>query len=299
MTRTLLLGSLLAVVSFGSAASHVTRDPTATLATASLADTVVQIRAGDRVVIENLVGRLSVGAREGSQLELRSDDEGSSLTARRSGSIVRIAPDARKGRRRSVDASIRLPASVDLEVRGRSLDLVIEGMAGRIEVDNVSGSIWIEAATGPVRVRTIEGDIDIVGARGSVSASSQSDDVRLRDVIGLVDVHSGDGDLELMDIRSSSVRAETQDGDIDFSGVVEDGGEYGFFVHDGDATIAIPAETNARVEVSTFDGEFESEFPVVLQRFTGGREFDFSIGEPRARIEIQVFDGEIRLRQRR
>jgi hypothetical protein len=47
--------------------------------------------------------------------------------------------------------------------------------------------------------------------------------------------------------------------------------------------------------VSTFDGDFESEFPVLIERFTGGREFDFTIGEPLARIEIQVFDGEIRL----
>lgn len=263
------------------------------------ADTVVSIRPGDRVVLENLVGSVSVGSWGRSELEVRTDDRGSTVMVRRSGSAVRVLPDDSKGRRRSVDASIRLPASVDLRVSGRALDVVIEGMEGRIEVDNVRGNVRIDGAAGAVRVRTIEGDIDVSRARAGVTASSQSDDVRLREVSGDVDVHSGDGDLELMDIRSSSVRAETQDGDIDFSGVIEDGGEYGFFVHDGDATIAIPAETDARVEVSTFDGEFESEFPVVLERFTGGREFDFSIGEPRARIQIQVFDGEIRLRRRR
>lgn len=262
-------------------------------------DTVVAIRPGDRVVLENLVGRVSVGTWGRSELEVRTDDRGSTVMVRRSGSTVRVLPDDSKGRRRSVDASIRLPAPVDLRVSGRSLDVGIEGMEGRIEVDNVRGSVRIDGAGGSVRIRTIEGDIDVSRARAGVTASSQSDDVRLRDVAGDVDVHSGDGDLALMDIRSSSVRAETQDGDIDFSGVIEDGGEYGFFVHDGDATIAIPADTDARVEVSTFDGEFESEFPVVLERFTGGREFDFSIGEPRARIQIQVFDGEIRLRRRR
>jgi len=55
---------------------------------------------------------------------------------------------------------------------------------------------------------------------------------------------------------------------------------------------------NARVRVSTFDGDFESDFPVVIERFTGGREFNFAIGEPRASIVIEVFDGEIRLRRR-
>lgn len=293
MARTLL--SVVAALAVASPGVH-RPAPTVPLVPA---DTVVSMRPGDRVVLENLVGRVSVGVWGRSELEVRTDDRGSTLMVRRSGSTVRVLPDDSKGRRRSVDASIRLPAPVDLRVSGRALDVVIEGMEGRIEVDNVRGSVRIDGAGGAVRIRTIEGDIDVSRARAGVTASSQSDDVRLHEVAGDVDVHSGDGDLELMDIRSSSVRAETQDGDIDFSGVIEDGGEYGFFVHDGDATIAIPAETDARVEVSTFDGEFESEFPVVLERFTGGREFDFSIGEPRARIQIQVFDGEIRLRRRR
>lgn len=299
MKLVLLLGSAMTLGSATVLAGSAATTTVGTVETqAAVRDTVVPIRPGDRVVLENLVGRISVGTWDRDEMEVRSEDDGSPLVVRRSGSTVLVTPDDRKGRRRSVEASVRLPAHVDLHVGGRSLDLTVEGVEGRIEVDNVNGSVWIDDAAGPVRIRTIEGDIDVSRARGGVTASSQSDDVRLRDVQGVVDVHSGDGDLELMEIRSSSVRAETQDGDIDFSGVVEDGGEYRFFVHDGDATIAIPATSNARVQVSTFDGEFESEFPVVIQRFTGGREFDFTIGEPRARIEIQVFDGEIRLMRR-
>ncbi len=265
----------------------------------SVADTLVQLRAGDRIVLENLAGHVSVEAWGRQELEVRTDDEGSGISVRRSGSTVRVSTDDRKRRSRSVDAFVRLPASVDIQVRGRSLDLTVEGMNGRIDVNNVSGDVRIADAGGPVSVRTIEGEIHIVDARGGVSASSQSDDVTVRGARGPVDVHSGDGDIVLADIVSSSVRAETQDGDIDFSGTIDDGGEYGFFVHDGDATIAMPSGANARVAVSTFDGEFESEFPVRLQRFTGGREFDFTVGEPRASVQIQVFDGEIRLLQRR
>lgn len=266
---------------------------------AAAADTIVQLRAGDRIVLENLAGQISVETWGRSELEVRTDDEESGISVRRSGSTVRVSSDDRKRRSRSVDASIRIPASVDIQVRGRSLDLVLEGVEGRIDVNNVSGSVRVEDAGGPVSVRTIEGEIHVIGARGGVTASSQSDDVTLRDVRGPVDVHSGDGDIVLADILSTSVRAETQDGDIDFTGTIADDGEYGFYVHDGDATIAMPSASNARVEVSTFDGEFESEFPVRLQRFTGGREFDFTVGEPRARVTIQVFDGEIRLLQRR
>ena len=262
-------------------------------------DTVVELRRGDTVVLEGLSGEVSVETWARDELELRSEGDASALQVRRSGSSVRVERDDRKGRRGSVEAAVRVPPWVSVEVSGRSLDLWVDGVDGPIGVRVVDGDVWIRNAGGPVDVRTVEGEIDVTGARGGVNLSSQSDEVRLRDVRGAVVVHSGSGDLQLSDVVSSDVRAETQDGDIHFSGPIEDGGNYRFFVHDGDAIIAIPSESNARVSVSTFDGEFESEFPVLIERFRGGREFDFQVGEPRARIEIQVFDGEIRLLRRR
>ncbi len=108
---------------------------------APVADTTVQLRAGDRVVLENLSGDVSVGAWNRQELEVRTDDDDAGITVRRSGSTVRVSTDDRKRRSRSVDASIRIPASVDLQVSGRSLDVVVEGVNGRIDVNNISGSV--------------------------------------------------------------------------------------------------------------------------------------------------------------
>lgn len=262
------------------------------------ADTVVELRRGDRLVLEDLNGEVSVEAWGRDQLEVRTDDSDAGLIVRRMGSTVRITRDDRKGRRRSIEAAIRVPAWVDLDAGGRSLDLWVDGVEGSINVSNVSGDVGIRNAGGAVNVRTVQGEIDVSNATGGVNASSQSDEVRLRMIRGAVNVHSGSGDVHLFDVESSSVRAETQDGDIDFSGTIQSGGDYRFFVHDGDATIAIPEDAGVRISVSTFDGEFESDFPVILERFTGGREFDFVVGDGRARMEIQVFDGEIRLLRR-
>jgi len=260
-------------------------------------DTSVTLRPGDRVVIENLIGEISVGSWERDELEVRDEDGRGSVSVRRSGATVMITPDHRRGAR-STRVSVRMPRWADVSVGSRALDVWVERMDGVVDVDNVRGDVWIEDAGGPVRVRTIAGEIDVARATAGVVASSQSDDVRLREVAGRVDAHSGNGDVLLADIRSSSVRAETQNGDVAFSGTIEDDGSYGFYVHDGDVTVAVQEGANARVRVSTFDGDFESDFPVVIERFTGGREFNFAIGEPRASIVIQVFDGEIRLRRR-
>jgi hypothetical protein len=174
----------------------------------------------------------------------------------------------------------------------------ISGVSGDIRVANVSGDIRIEDAAGAVDVRSIRGEIVIVDARGGVRASSQSDDVTLRRIAGTVDVRSVNGDIVLEDVQSSSVRAEALDGDVFFSGALEPGGEYGVFVHDGDATLVLPRSVSAQVGISTFDGDFESEFPVRVERLSSGRPLEFVLGGGEASLRIEVFDGEIRLLQR-
>ena len=272
----------------------------AVLATTSLAaDTIVDLSRGDRVVLENIVGEVRVVTWERDELQVRTTDDGrSALAVRRSGSRVELRPDDSKGRRRGVEVEIRIPAWVDLEISGRSLDVRVTGVGGALAITTVRGDVRVENTTGSVAVRSVQGEIDIIDASGTISASSQGDDVRLRHVSGAVQVHSGNGDLTMTDIEAHSVRAETQDGDIAFSGSLMSGGEYRFFVHDGDALIEIPDGAGARVRASIFDGEFVSDFPVLVERFRGGREFEFVLGDGGAQLEISVFDGEIQLRRR-
>ena len=272
---------------------------TAVLATTPMAaDTVVGLSRGDRVVLENIVGEVRVMTWDRDELQVRNtDDGGSVLEVRRSGSRVELQPDDGKGRRRGVEVEIRVPSWVALAISGRSLDVRVSGIGGALAITTVRGDVRVENTTGSVAVTSVQGEIDIIDASGVISASSQGDDVRLRRVSGAVQVHSGSGDLTLTDMEAHSVRAETQDGDIIFRGSLVSGGEYGFFVHDGDAMIAIPQGTGADVKASVFDGEFVSDFPVLVERFRGGREFEFTLGDGGARLEIAVFDGDIQLRR--
>ena len=265
---------------------------------AQAADTTVALNRGDRVVIEGLSGAIAVSAWDRDALEVQTVSGTAAVAVRRTGATIQVEGEA-PGRRRSVDATIRLPAWVDLSVGGASLDLSVSGVDGAIRVASVSGDIRVEDAAGPVDVRSIRGGVVVIDARGGVRASSQADDVTLRRIAGPVEAHSGDGDIVLDAIQSMSVRAETQDGDVTFSGAIEPGGEYGFYLHDGDAFIEVPASVSARVSVSTFDGEFTSDFPVRVERFSAGMQFDFVLGDGGAVLDIEVFDGEIRLLQRR
>jgi hypothetical protein len=272
----------------------------ATLLAAPLeSDTTVAIRQGDDVMVQGISGEIRVEAWRRGQLEVTGDDgDEVDVVVRRSGSRVVIRPDDSRGRRSS-EVTLRLPPWVPLQIEGRRLDVTIEGMQAGVSVQNLEGDISVTGVSGPLSLSTVEGEVHVQRARGSVSVNAQADDVVLRDVEGDVWVSSGSGSIDLIDMDGATAYAETVSGDVTFVGRIRAGGTYAFSVHDGDADLTLPSDVSARVSVSTFDGEFDSDFPVTLERFSGGRTFDFTLGEGAASLSIQVFDGEIRLRERR
>lgn len=268
------------------------------MALAVPADTTLELRRGDRVVVERLSGELRVETWARSTLSLGGDgDELRWVGVARAGGVVTVHPDDRKARRRDVDMVLRVPAWVDLEVEGRELDVDVSGVEGTVSVKNVSGDISIRGPARRVDVSSMEGEVEVRGARGPVTAQSRGDDVAVYDIRGDVDLESGDGDLRLERVTATHARAETLDGDVFFSGTLVAGGTYTLSVHDGDATVVIPDDASAEVSVSTFDGDFSSEFPVTLKGYQGKGKFDFSLGKGGARLDVKVFDGEIRLQR--
>jgi hypothetical protein len=257
------------------------------------ADTTIELRRGDRVVVAGLSGELVVEAWSRSTMEVGGEALG--LGVSRSGNQVRVVPGDPKSRGLDVEATLRLPEWVDVDIQGRSLAVAVSGMRGRVTVRNLSGDVQVRDVEGRLDLFSHEGEIEVVGARGEVSALSRGDRVLLRMVTGAVEVESGSDDVILEGVTSSSVRARTLDGDLYFEGPLLGGGTYSFSVHDGDAVLVLPAGAGARVSVDTFDGEFTSDFPVVLQGFHSGGSMAFTLGDGGAEVSVQVFDGEISL----
>lgn len=263
----------------------------------SPADTTVELRRGDRVVVEGLSGTVEVQSWDRSALDLRGEaDERSDVAVRRVGDRIVVGPGDRKGRGLGVDVRLRLPPWVALEIQGRSLDVIVSGMASEVQVHTIEGDVHASDVSGSVTLASVEGRIEVQNSRGRISARSRGNDVTLRGVAGTVEVESGSGDLVLEDLTATSVLAETLDGDLTFQGTLAPGGTYRFSIHDGDADLVVPPGTGARARVSIFDGEFASDFPITLQGYGGGGVFEFTMGDGRADLEVQVFDGEIRLR---
>jgi hypothetical protein len=263
----------------------------------SAPDTTLSLNRGDRVVVEGIMGSVEVLTWDRQSVAVEEESlEDRLVGVRREGGQIVVGPGDRKGRGLSLELRLRVPSWVPVEIRGRDLDVNASGTASELSVRTVEGDIVVEGVSGRVELSTVEGRVEVHGARGNITARSRGGDVTLVQVEGTVDVESGDGDLRLEDVAASSVRAQTLDGDVHFQGSLTSGGTYLFSTHDGDADLVLPPHTGARARVSTFDGEFTSDFPVTLQKYGGGGVFEFTLGDGGASLEIEVFDGEIRLR---
>lgn len=264
-------------------------------------DTTLPARRGDHLVVENFSGSLLVGVGVDDEVRLEGTAGArSDLRLERRGSRISVEPPARRMDDREMDARLRIPAWMALTVRGRDLDVEVRDVAAAVEVRNVEGDVLLAGIRGGAVVSTVDGTVTVRDARGDLALGSQGDDVTVEGAVaGTVRAESGDGDVVLLEVDAREVWAETLDGDVILDGPVRPGGSYRVSVHDGDAEVGVPADVGLEVSVSTFDGEFLSDFPVTVERFRAGGSFRFTLGDGGARLEIQVFDGEIRLRERR
>jgi hypothetical protein len=262
------------------------------------ADTTFALERGRALVLQNLSGRVSVEAwgRAEVRIEMDTPEEGG-VRVSSSGRSVEVRPGQRHehGRGRYL---VSAPEWAELEIRGSELEVTIQGMKGGVEVRTGEGDVELRDVEGPVAARSVEGMVRIVNATGPVAAYSGDDDVVLRNVRGPVVAQTVDGDITLEDVDAPQLEATVVDGDVRFSGALARDGEYRLGTHDGDLIMEMDAEVDANVVVSTFDGEFESEFLVTMERFEAGKALRFTLGQGGAQVHLEVFDGDIQLRRR-
>jgi len=287
--------ALLAALAAGTHAAHA--DGVGSEASAR-PDTTFVVREGDHLVLQNLSGRVSVRSWDRDEVRIEVDaQDGPGVRLRRSGAEVRVRADQRHdhGRGRYV---VSTPSWMKLEIRGSELDVTVQGVDGGVEIRTGEGDVEVRDANGPVTARSVEGVVTVVDVVGPVVAISGDDDVYVRRVRGSVVAQTVDGDVTVEDVEARAVDASTVDGDVRFSGALEAGGEYRLVTHDGDIVATLDESVSASVVVSTYDGDFASEFVITLEGFSSGKELRFTLGTGQARLTLEAFDGNIRLRRR-
>ena len=259
---------------------------------AARADTVVEARRGDVLRLETWSGSLTVRVHDEDEVRLSGGDDDSPAGLRRNGRNLEVVAPRWEA---EGDLVVMMPEWLPLEVRGLEMDVDASGLSGGVDVRLLSGDIRLEEVSGAVGAETYDGEITVWDGEGEFVLTALDGDVQVRGILGRLIVESTDGELELMDVEGPEVRAETVDGDVTFRGSIQGDGELHLATHDGDVIAWLPEDTGAAVEVSTFDGSFESAFPVRTGGFRAGEPVRFQVGPGGVRVVLQSFDGDIRL----
>lgn len=286
----------------------------ALLLAAALPLTAAAQRDGDRVdttVVIDRGGIVQLGAISGEIRVVGAD--------RRD---VRIIAEIERGRFESSFTSGRVGISTR-SVGGRQSSArydVIVPIGTRVIASTVSGEIEISATMGEVSARSTSGSVAVTGARERLEATSVSGEIDVRDVRGRIRVEAVSADVEVeggqgeltaetvsgtITIRRSaleSLRASTVSGSISYDGSLVRTGSYRMNTHSGSVLLSVPASSGAMLELETFSGRINSEFPLTMQPGeTGrrGRRMEFTIGEGGARVNIGAFSGNITIRRMR
>lgn len=259
-------------------------------------DTTVTLRSATALELSSFEGSITVTAGPRGTLRVQADHEREvRVRIDESGGRVRVSAAARHGPA-EITWRLTVPPELALDLSAHSGSVTISGSRGRIDVYSIDGDISVRGGSGQIALETVEGAVTVEDADGYMRLSSVDGDITVRNSAGGLQATTVDGRIMLDGIRSDNVRASTVDGDIDLAGEVRPGGRYALTSHDGNVTVTAPA-IDADVSVSTYDGEFVTDFPVTLTRVSDRRRMSFTLGKGGARLELESFDGTVALRK--
>lgn len=259
-------------------------------------DSTFPVERGQRLTVHSFLGDIEVTAWDRDQVRVEGEPTGRTrIEIGRAGATVDVRTQGRRGPAGRVDLKISVPAWMPLDLSGVNTDVRVAGARGPVTVETVQGEIAVEGGDGLVSLQSVEGEVSLRGARGRIVVHSVNQDVAIAGSSGDVTAETVNGGIRLEEVEATALAASTVNGDIYYDGPVRNGGRYALSSHNGDLTLTVAEGTNAAVTVSTYNGEFESDFPVTLTEARRGRRFAFTLGSGSAQVNLDSFQGSIRL----
>ncbi|ADP84959.1 DUF4097 family beta strand repeat-containing protein [Pseudofrankia inefficax] len=221
------------------------------------------------------------------------------------GALLVRAPRARtlafSRRTRSVDVTIELPATSQVDFEASVADVTSSGELGECRVKTTMGTIRLEhcgsvrlsSGAGPITVDRVAGDADVKTGTGAVRIGAVDGDAEVRNsngatrvgaVTGEVRVRNSNGEI-VIDRAVAGVDARTANGAIQVGGVVS--GAVSLRTAAGNLEVGIAAGTAAWLDVHTAHGLVRNELDNVTEE----------PGEAEHKVEVraQTSFGDIRV----
>jgi len=259
-------------------------------------DTTVPAQQGQRLVVDGFAGEIDVKTWGRNAVRVQAEPTSrTSVEVVSGGGAVTVRSESRRGPPSSVDMTITVPTWMGLDLSGVYTDVTVTGVRAPISVETVQGEVDVTGGEGIVSLRSVQGHVHLKGAKGRIDVHSVNEDVRVSDASGEIVAETVNGEIVLERVDATSLDAGTVNGDVGYDGPIRSGGRYSLSSHNGDVTLAVAEGSSAAVSVSTFNGEFESAFPVTLRETRKGKRFSFVLGSGSAQVSLESFQGTVSL----
>ncbi|MGH7527523.1 MAG: DUF4097 family beta strand repeat-containing protein [Gemmatimonadales bacterium] len=270
--------------------------PSLMLGVAQQLDTTVAVERGQRLEVSAHAGEIAVTSWTRNAVRVEAATSGRTrVEVTSSATAVGVRTEGRRGPAASLDLRITVPAWMALDLTGVYTDVTVTGARGPVSVETVQGDVQVEGGDGLVSLRSVQGAVRLSGAKGRIEVNSVNEDVHVSRTTGEILAETVNGEITLEQVDASSLTATTVNGDVVYDGPIRSGGRYALSSHNGDLTLTVTERTSAAMSVSTFNGEFESDFPVTLTETRKGKRFSFTMGSGGAQVTLESFQGTIRL----
>lgn len=259
-------------------------------------DSTVPVERGQRLEVDLYAGDIDVKTWSQNAVRVVADPDGRGrIEIERTATALSVRASGRRGPPLSTDLQLTVPAWMALDLSGVYGDITIAGARGPVTAETVQGDVSAEGGEGLVSVKSVQGGVTLSGAKGRIEANSVNSDVRVSRSSGEISAETVNGDIVLRQTDATALSATSVNGSLEYQGPIRSGGRYALSTHNGDITLAVAEGASAAVSVSTFNGEFESEFPVTLTETRKGKRFNFTIGSGSAQVTLESFQGTISL----
>lgn len=259
-------------------------------------DSTVPVERGQRLEVSAFAGEILVDVWNRDAVRVQADPTGrTEIEIDRTATTVSVRTSGRRGPPSGVDLRITAPAWMPLDLSGVNTEMSVTGSRAAISAETVQGDVSARGGEGLVSLRSVQGSVSLTGARGRLAVHSVNADVEVSGSSGEVTAETVNGDVTLERVDATSVTATSLNGDVAYDGPVRNNGRYALSTHNGDVTMTVAEGTSASVSVSTFNGEFVSDFPVTLRETRKGKRFGFTIGDGGAQVTLESFQGTIEL----
>jgi DUF4097 and DUF4098 domain-containing protein YvlB len=256
-------------------------------------DQTIDIPAGARLIVQNVVGDVYVRGQEGvTQMRVRAEGairaESGEQAANAWAPILEQRGDvvfvrlARAGKFASADVDITVPSGVSVEIQSTTGDVMVEDTKAAVSVESASGDVKVRTAAGKVRLISVTGDLLIQGCTAeSMHLETQSGDIRCVKCVcsgaeGLR-ARTASGDITVEEIKVQQVSLTSSSGDIRLEFGAPFQGEAHVQTASGDVAIGLPSGSSCQVRVISTDGEVQNQLGIELTRNERG-EWEGTLG---------------------